>query len=103
MVQITEYSILKWFYVHRVVVHGCGTRRGCRQVGTRKVQNWGGHSNKKSFSGAFLHSNALSALDKSLQPSTAMWMGGQNLIVQNDENFSVNNDHIEQDDEIDII
>eukprot|EP00957_Ditylum_brightwellii_P135404 10324623-Ditylum_brightwellii.AAC.1 len=46
MVQITEYSILKQFYVGRVVVHGCGTCRRHRQDSTRKVQNWGGYRDK---------------------------------------------------------
>eukprot|EP00957_Ditylum_brightwellii_P178893 13626471-Ditylum_brightwellii.AAC.1 len=36
MVWITEYSILKWFYVCGVVVHDCGTCRGRRQDGIRK-------------------------------------------------------------------
>eukprot|EP00957_Ditylum_brightwellii_P099710 7595857-Ditylum_brightwellii.AAC.1 len=84
-----------------LVVHSCGTRRGHRQDGTRKVQNWGGCRDKKSFSGAFIHSNVLSTLDESLQSSTATWMGGQNLIGQNVENLAVNNDHVEDDDEID--
>eukprot|EP00957_Ditylum_brightwellii_P010617 804043-Ditylum_brightwellii.AAC.1 len=70
IVRITEYSILKRFYVRGVVVHGCGTHRGHRQDGTRKAQNWGGCRDKK-ISDAFIHSNALSVLNESLQSNTA--------------------------------
>eukprot|EP00957_Ditylum_brightwellii_P013333 1006932-Ditylum_brightwellii.AAC.1 len=42
LAQIPNYSILKQIKARRVVVHGCGTRRGRRQDDEYGVANWGG-------------------------------------------------------------
>eukprot|EP00957_Ditylum_brightwellii_P016269 1223790-Ditylum_brightwellii.AAC.1 len=83
MTRIVDYSILKCYFVRGVVIHGCGTHRGCRDKGNTPVEKRGNQRNRKCFSHPFINDDALLALNETLASSRTKWSGAD-LIGEND-------------------
>eukprot|EP00957_Ditylum_brightwellii_P062521 4744789-Ditylum_brightwellii.AAC.1 len=89
MTRIVDYSILKYYLVRGIVIHSCGTHRGCSGKGNTTIEKRGGQRNQKCFSPPSVHDDALSALNESLVFIRTKWSGA-NFIGENDCIFDTN-------------
>ena len=105
MAQIMEYSIPKRYSMRGVIVHGCGTCRGQRFEAGRVGENRGGRRTKKYFQPAFIHKDALLAVNESLTSSQNKWIKNQEVqgIGRYGINIARNNDSDDDDDAIEFI
>ena len=103
MAQSRDDSILKQYSVWGIVIHGCGTCRGDRNEKRDIGETRGGARSKKPFSPAFIHEDAISAVNESLAASMNTWMGSQIICEGNDIDCGEINGHDEDDVSIDQI
>eukprot|EP00957_Ditylum_brightwellii_P069682 5292055-Ditylum_brightwellii.AAC.1 len=73
MTRIPNYSILKRLQARGAVMHGCGSCRGRRNDGVNDVAKWGGARERKSFVYRFLHQDAMSVVQQTIDSSVLRW------------------------------
>ena len=81
MNRIYDYTALKIFSVRRVVIQGCGSRRGRRDDGTAQVGCRGGRMTKKKKAIGWIHPDAKAVLNEEVAASRARWEGTAGIPV----------------------